>query len=105
MSTLDEHTTYWRLEAAASLVRLPVHRVRRYLRQGLVQPARREGRTVLFGEAELARLRKIRRLSEDLGLNTAGIEVALRLLGEIEALQAELAARQQGLPLRVEGGD
>ena len=36
---------------------------------------------------ELARLRKIRRLHDDLGLNAAGVEVALRLLDEIENLR------------------
>lgn len=88
MSGPEEQVRYWRIEAAAERVHLPPHRIRRYLREGLIQPARREGRTILFGENELARLRKIRRLSEDLGLNTAGIAVALRLLAEIEALRA-----------------
>ena len=86
-------TTYWRLEAAAALVRLSPARVRRYLRQGLVRPALVEGRVALFGEAELARLRTIRRLQEDLGLNAAGVEVVLRLLDEIERLRQQLAER------------
>ena len=86
---------YWRLEVAAELVRLPPARVRRYVRRGLIHPARVEGRVLLFGEAELARLRRIRRLSEDLGLNLAGIEVTLRLLDEIEMLRA---AVQQHTP-------
>ncbi len=82
---------YWSLEAAARLVRLPPARVRRYVRAGLVLPARVQDRAELFGEAELARLRRIRRLRDDLGLNTAGVEVVLRLLDEIHALRAELA--------------
>ena len=84
---------YWRLEVAAAQARLPATRVRRYVRLGLVRPVRHEGRVPLFGEAELARLRKIRRLADDLGLNAAGIEVTLRLLDEIEALRAALDAR------------
>ena len=82
---------YWSLEAAARLVRLPPARVPRYVRTGLVPPARVRGRAELFGEVELARLRKIRRLRDDLGLNTAGVEVVLRLLDEIQTLRAELA--------------
>ncbi len=81
---------YVRLEVAARLVRLPPARVRRYVRAGLVQPPRVEGRSPLFSEAELARLRRIRRLADDLGLNAAGVEVAVRLLDEIEALRAAL---------------
>ncbi len=87
MSETPEEVRYWRIEAAAELVHLPPRRIRRYLREGLIQPARREGRTILFGENELARLRKIRRLRDDLGLNLAGIAVTLRLLAEIEAVR------------------
>jgi DNA-binding transcriptional MerR regulator len=77
-----------RLQAVAAAVRLPPARVRHYVRIGLVRPSRREGRIVFFGEAELARLRRIRRLQEDLGLNAAGVEVAMQLLDEIHALRA-----------------
>jgi DNA-binding transcriptional MerR regulator len=80
---------YVRLETAAQLARLPVRRVRRYLRAGLVRPSRLEGRVVLFDQAELARLRRIRRLNEDLGLNSTGVEVVLRLLDQIEAMRAQ----------------
>src|SRR5262249_23315594 len=85
--------THIRLELAARQVDLPPARVRRYVQIGLVQPARVDGQVALFGEAELARLRKIRRLRDDLGLNMAGLEVALRLLDEIQRLQAALDKR------------
>jgi MerR family transcriptional regulator/heat shock protein HspR len=75
------------LESAAELVRVPPARIRYYVRIGLVTPSRVAGRRVFFGDSELARLRKIRRLHDDLGLDTAGIEVALRLLDEIDRLR------------------
>jgi MerR family transcriptional regulator, heat shock protein HspR len=75
------------LESAAELVRVPPARIRYYVRIGLVTPSRVAGRRVYFGDSELARLRKIRRLHDDLGLDTAGIEVALRLLDEIDRLR------------------
>ena len=83
----DRSREFYRLEVAAALVRLPPARIRRYIRIGLVRPARVAGRTAMFGDGELARLRKISRLGEHLGLNDAGIEVVLRLLDEIERLQ------------------
>ena len=82
-----------RLEVAARMVRVPPARVRYYVRAGFVRPSRVEGTTEFFADAELARLRRIRRLQEDLGLNAAGVEVALHLLDEIEELQAALARR------------
>ena len=83
----------YELETAARLSRLPPGRVRRYIRVGLVRPSHVEGRKAFFSEAELARLRTIRRLGEDLGLNAAGVEVALRLVDEIRTLRRALDAR------------
>ena len=80
----------YELETAARITRLPPARVRRYVRVGLVRPVRVEGRNAFFSDAELARLRMIRRLAEDLGLNAAGVEVVLRLVDEIRTLRAAL---------------
>lgn len=107
MNVDPEASGYWRLEAAASLVRLSPARIRRYVRLGLVRPSRREGKAALFGEVELARLRRIRRLTEDLGLNIAGVEVALRLLDEIEVQRILLRQRPHDRdvdPRRSHGG-
>ena len=82
-------TEVYELEIAARLVRLPAARVRRYVRVGLIRPTRLEGRTAFFGEEELARLRRIRRLVDDLGLNMAGVEIVLRLVDELEALRSD----------------
>jgi MerR family transcriptional regulator/heat shock protein HspR len=83
----------YELEAAARIARLSPARVRRYIRIGLIRPVRVEGRTAFFSEAELARLRTIRRLSEDLGLDAAAVEVVLRLVDEIRTLRNALDAR------------
>ncbi len=93
MNDRRARTAIYELETAARLSRLPPARVRRYIRVGLVRPSRVEGRKAFFSEAELARLRTIRRLGEDLGLNAAGVEVALRLVDEIRTLRRALDAR------------
>ena len=77
----------YELETAARLVRLPAARIRRYVRVGLIRPTRLDGRTAFFGEDELARLRRIRRLVEDMGLNMAGVEIVLRLVDELEVVR------------------
>jgi MerR family transcriptional regulator/heat shock protein HspR len=66
-----------------------VTRVRRLVRAGLVRPPIVERGQPLFGEVELARLRKIRRLTTDLGVNLAGVEVILRLTDKLYALRLE----------------
>ncbi|MEA2510632.1 MAG: MerR family transcriptional regulator, heat shock protein HspR [Thermomicrobiales bacterium] len=79
---------YYRLTAAAQLVGMPPSRVRRYLKVGLVRAEADERGAPVLGAAELARLRRIRRLTNDLGLNMPGVEVVLRLLDEIDTLRA-----------------
>lgn len=82
-----------RLEVAARMVRVTPARVRYYVRAGFVRPSRVEGVAPYFGDDELARMRRIRRLQEDLGLNAAGVEVVLHLIDEVEQLQAALERR------------
>ena len=93
MSTPADQPQLVRLRVAAEAVRLPPARVRRYVRAGLVRPAGLDGADVLFGEPELRRLRKIRRLRHDLGINQAGVEVVLRLLDQIDTLRSQLSDR------------
>ncbi len=89
----------YQLTLAAQTVGLPVRQVRRYVMIGLVPATPVERGELVLDEHGLARLRKIRRLSADVGLNTVGIEVALHLIDQIDALQAELD-RQRTLAVR-----
>jgi MerR family transcriptional regulator/heat shock protein HspR len=92
------------LAAAARRARLTEARVREAIRLGFVRPQRLEGSAAWFTEADLGRLRRIRRLREDLGLNTAGIEVVLRLIDQIETLQAGQPTTRSRLTLMRSGG-
>jgi MerR family transcriptional regulator/heat shock protein HspR len=88
--TLDDRPhTYCSVEVAAHLSGLPIARVRGLVRAGLVQPPAMERGRPLFGELELARLRKIRRLTTDLGVNLAGVEIILRLTEELSIARGD----------------
>ncbi len=90
---MNEH--YYTIEIVSRRVALPAATVRRYTRLGYVAPRAWRGRTPLYGEADIARLRKVARLTRDLGLNPAGVEVVLRLTDELHTLRRELAARRE----------
>lgn len=83
----------YELQAAASMTRLAPARVRLFVRLGLIRPAHAERGRVMFDDVDIARLRRIRRLAEDLGLNVAAIGVVLHLIDQIEALNRERDAR------------
>ncbi len=90
MMVLHGERQYYRLEVAARLVGLSPVRVRRYVASGLVRPAVEDPSGPLLSEAELARLRKIRRLRDDLGLDDPAIAIVLSLLDEVASLRKEL---------------
>lgn len=87
---MNNEVTERPLHDIARMAGVAPSRAKRYVRVGVLRPARVEGRQEWYGDQALARLRKIRRMSAELGLNAAGIEVALRLLDEIEDLRAAL---------------
>ncbi|MGC4190745.1 MAG: chaperone modulator CbpM [Thermomicrobiales bacterium] len=86
---VEVYTEHYRIALAAETVGLPERQVRRYVRIGLVPSTTREREAYIDAEG-IARLRKIRRLSEDVGLNAVGIEVVMRLLDQIDDLQRQV---------------
>ncbi len=63
--------------------------LRNYERMGLLQPGRSQGSVRMFSARDVERVRRIRRLTQDLGVNLAGVEVILNLTEKMEAEHAE----------------
>lgn len=83
--------------AARSGVR--VQTVRSYQQNGLIEPARVEAGLLLYSEADIERVRRIRRLVDDLGVNLDGAAAILHLREQLLALQRELLAlRHRDVP-------
>jgi MerR family transcriptional regulator/heat shock protein HspR len=87
---------YRRTEVARQL-RISVYTLQRYEAFGLVQPTR-AGRACLYRAEDLPRLRKLRRLTEDLGVNLPGVQIILRLLEQLEHYQPERRAASYPSP-------
>ena len=95
--TPDDQRPIFTIRIAAQLVGVHQQTLRGYEREGLIQPARSSGRQRLFSEADIARLRLIRRLIGQLGVNVAGADIILRLRDQISGLEAENAALREEL--------
>ncbi len=81
MTPLDDRPRYM-ISVAADLVGMHPQTLRIYEAKGLVRPRRTPGGTRLYSDRDLERLRLIQRLTTELGLNLAGVEVVLRLEDE-----------------------
>ena len=83
MTSMEQQVTIWlSRQDAAQTVGITMTRLVKYERLGLISPSV-ENRRPRYGPGELARLRKIRRLTEDLGVNLAGVEIIMRLLDQM----------------------
>jgi MerR family transcriptional regulator/heat shock protein HspR len=71
------------ISVAADLVGMHPQTLRIYEQKGLVRPGRTPGGTRLYSEADVERLRIIQRLTTEVGLNLAGVEIVLRLEDEL----------------------
>ena len=84
------------ISVAARIVGLHAQTLRQYERAGLIEPLRSQGRQRLYSMEDLARLRRIKTLTDDMGINLAGAGVVLRLSDRIRELEAEIDALTQG---------
>jgi MerR family transcriptional regulator/heat shock protein HspR len=64
--------------------------LRLYEREGLLRPSRSEGNTRLYTDDDLERLEIILKLTRDLGVNLAGVEIILNMRARMEAMQREM---------------
>jgi MerR family transcriptional regulator, heat shock protein HspR len=86
---MDERPIYM-ISVAADLVGMHPQTLRIYEQKGLVRPKRTPGNTRLYSERDLERLRLIQRLTNELGLNLAGVETVIRMQDEIERLRRQI---------------
>jgi len=90
-------TIYYSVEVTTRKTRLGRTSVERCVSYGIVKPvpglevAQPESEGPFYSEADLIRLRRVRRLINELGLNWAGVEVVMRLTDELEGLRLELS--------------
>jgi len=90
------------ISVAAELVGMHPQTLRIYETKGLVRPKRTPGGTRLYSEADVERLRIIQRLTTELGLNLAGVELVLRLEDELRRAHAQIERLQRERKQEVE---
>jgi MerR family transcriptional regulator/heat shock protein HspR len=78
------------ISIAARMIGIEAHTLRYYERLGLVEPERSSGNIRLYSEEDIERLRYVKALMSDCGVNLAGVEVALRLMQRMRDMQEQL---------------
>jgi MerR family transcriptional regulator/heat shock protein HspR len=90
MEDLDEKEPRYVISIAARMVGVRTHTLRYYEKIGIVEPSRSRGNIRLYSESDIAQLRRVKTLMEDLGVNLAGVEVIMRIMQRMVELQGQV---------------
>jgi len=87
----DEDTPFFVISVAAQLSGLHAQTLRSYDRMGLVSPGRTSGGGRRYSMRDIVLLREVQRLSQEEGVNLAGIKRIIELENQVDALRAQIA--------------
>lgn len=83
------------ISVASRLLKLHPQTLRKYERVGFVAPSRTTGNLRLYSSEDIDRLRQIKRLVDDRGVNLAGVEMALDVTRQVRGLQEQLRSKNR----------
>jgi MerR family transcriptional regulator/heat shock protein HspR len=117
--TVSHDRGVFMISVAAELAEMHPQTLRMYEQRGLIEPKRSPKGTRLYSHEDVDRLRRIQEMTNDLGLNLAGVEHVLRLEQELERarrrvdalerrteeLETEMVARIDAVTRELRGGE
>ena len=87
---LDNEEPRYVISIAARMIGTQTYTLRYYERIGIIMPSRSQGNIRLYSDRDIALLRRIKTLIDDLGVNLAGVEVVLRMMRHMQELQQQV---------------
>jgi MerR family transcriptional regulator, heat shock protein HspR len=88
---IDEQRGVFMISVAAELAEMHPQTLRMYEARGLITPKRSPKNTRLYSQADVERLRRIQQMTNEEGLNLAGVETVLELEQRLERMRAEMS--------------
>ena len=78
------------ISVVATMLDIHPQTLRQYEREGLVEPSRTQGRMRLYSQRNIDRMKLILRLTRQMGVNLAGVDIVLQLKEQIDEMQTEI---------------
>ena len=100
----DESEPCYVISVVARMLGVHAQTLRYYEKAGIIEPSRSRGRVRLYSNRDIEKLRHIRTLMDDLGVNIAGVEVILRLTEHIEVMEKEMEEIEREIRQLMEAG-
>jgi len=79
------------ISIVAKILDIHPQTLRQYERENLICPARSNGRIRLYSQRDIDRIKLILRLTRELGVNLAGVDIILRLKENVDVMESEMA--------------
>ncbi len=90
MKAKREKKPLYMISVVAEMLSIHPQTLRTYEREGLIRPARTVGNTRLYSQEDVERIEMITRLTRDLGVNLAGVEVVLNMRAKMEEMKHQM---------------
>ncbi|MBE9502414.1 MAG: helix-turn-helix transcriptional regulator [Dehalococcoidia bacterium] len=100
----DDYEPCYVISIAAKMIGVHAQTLRYYERLGIIEPSRSQGRVRLYSKRDIDRLRQIKTLMYELGVNLAGVEVILRLKEHITEMERQIEEMEQEIKRLREAG-
>jgi MerR family transcriptional regulator/heat shock protein HspR len=78
------------ISVAARMLNVQTHTLRYYEKVGIIEPSRSRGNVRLYSDRDIALLKRVKSLVDDMGVNLPGVEVILRMIQHLGELQEQL---------------
>lgn len=92
------------ISIAARILSTNTYTLRYYERVGIIEPRRSQGNVRLYSDYDIALLKRVKTMVDDMGINLPGVEVILRMMQRMDEMQQELVQTQKELE-QLRGGD
>jgi MerR family transcriptional regulator/heat shock protein HspR len=92
------------ISVAARMLNVQTHTLRYYEKVGIIEPSRSRGNVRLYSDRDIALLKRVKSLVDDMGVNLPGVEVILRMMQHMGELQTQLEQAHAELE-KLRGGE
>ena len=90
MRNRDDTEPRYVISVTAKMLGTQTHTLRYYEKIGIIEPCRSQGNIRLYSDRDVAILRRVKSLTDNMGVNLAGVEVILHMIERMSELQKEL---------------
>jgi len=94
---MEKKRPLYMISVVAEMLNIHPQTLRIYEREGFIKPRRTEGNTRLYSDEDIERIRMILRLTRDMGVNLAGVDMILRMRERMEEMRREMEEMMRDL--------